>query len=282
MKLEDLIKKARCKGMTALSEDEVSDGVKEMAKEVLVGISFGNHCKTPVTKSDLVYTIDLLKPYFSGLSYELFAVNILDLLFELMNDSDYQQLARCKGKAVSSGVIIKENTDANGNVIWNVGDFHPVLFWDAAAYATEELLYGMKDLSENILSSIKVLLGLSEENSDFDNNLMIYINSAIFSLRQLGVGPLEKPYSITPDNVKTATYQDYLGETYAKETNDVKTYIYYKVLLSFDPPSNASALEMVKSALKESEWRLTANVELPTLNGKEENQNGADHVSVRQ
>lgn len=139
---------------------------------------------------------------------------------------------------------------------------------------------GSGSSSEIILESIKVLLGLSTDNHDFDRNLIIFINSAIFSLRQLGIGPLDKPYTITPENAETATYQDYLGEAFVKETSDVKTYIYFKVFLSFDPPTNASTLKVITDALKEAEWRLTANVELPSLNGKEEIQNGANYVPV--
>lgn len=131
-----------------------------------------------------------------------------------------------------------------------------------------------QDPAEIILESIKTQLGLSEENHDFDSNLVLLINSAIFSLRQIGIGPLDKPYSLTLESSKTATYADYLGENLDRDVNDVKTYIYYKVLLSFDAPTNGGVLATVKEELKEAEWRLTANAELPTLNGKEEIQNG--------
>lgn len=202
---------------------------------------------------------------------------------EAYTEEIVEQYARdvIKGEYGPGGKILKEMLSSDPE---NVGVFERIMTRVAEILLSESVEDPPPDepaeKSETILSSIKALLGLSEDNRDFDKNLVIFINSAIFSLRQLGVGPLKEPFSLTPENAETATYQDYLGEEFVKETSEVKTYIYYKVLLSFDPPSNNSAIQVIQQSLKESEWRLTANVELPILNGKEEIQNGADDVSV--
>lgn len=105
--------------------------------------------------------------------------------------------------------------------------------------------------SESILTSVKSMLGLMEDDTTFDADVLFHINSAIATLTQIGVGPT-KGFTVTS---KADTYEDFIGdETIPKQFTPL--YIYYKTRLGFDPPSSSSTLECMKEALKETEWRL--------------------------
>lgn len=106
---------------------------------------------------------------------------------------------------------------------------------------------------ESILISIKKLLGIAEDYTQFDPDIIMHINSALMVLNQIGVGP-EKPVSITD---QLNTWQDTLGDIDNIEA--VKSYIYLKVRILFDPPSG-SVLEALNRQIDEFEWRLSVQV----------------------
>lgn len=107
---------------------------------------------------------------------------------------------------------------------------------------------------ESILTSIKKLLGISEEYEHFDSDIIMHINSALMILTQLGVGPKEG-FSIED---ATSTWLDFLGNKTNLEA--VKSYIHLRVKLLFDPPSSA-VIESINRQITELEWRLNVNVE---------------------
>ena len=108
---------------------------------------------------------------------------------------------------------------------------------------------------DSILTSIKKLLGITEEYTHFDPDIITHINSAFFTLTQLGVGPSEG-FSIKNSS---ATWGDFLSNANSKNLEAVKSYVYLKVKLLFDPPLTSSVTEAIKSQISEYEWRL--NVE---------------------
>jgi len=108
---------------------------------------------------------------------------------------------------------------------------------------------------DSILTSIKKLLGIEEDYTQFDIDIIIHINSVFMSLNQMGVGP-EIGFTITD---KTKKWTDYLAAGINLEA--VKSYIYLKVRLIFDPPSSAFVLEAVERQIKEFEWRITNQAE---------------------
>ena len=110
-------------------------------------------------------------------------------------------------------------------------------------------------MEESILTSIKKLLGITEEYTHFDTDIIIHINSVFMTLNQLGVGPSEG-FRIQDS---TALWEDYIEEE--DDLEGVKTYIYLKVKLVFDPPLNASVMEVMKQTIKEYEWRLNVQAE---------------------
>ena len=111
---------------------------------------------------------------------------------------------------------------------------------------------------ESILTSIKKLLGITEEYTHFDNDLILHINSVLMILSQLGVGPSEG-YSISSS---AQTWTDFLGDD-LKKLQSVKSYVALKVRLMFDPPTSSSVMEAINNQIREFEWRLNVAVDPP-------------------
>lgn len=111
---------------------------------------------------------------------------------------------------------------------------------------------------ESILTSIKKLLGPAETYDYFDADIIIHINSVFADLALLGVGPSEG-FSIED---KEATWDEFF-DGFPKPTllNNVKTYMYLKVKLVFDPPSNSSVLKSYEEMIKKLEWKLNVTVD---------------------
>lgn len=104
---------------------------------------------------------------------------------------------------------------------------------------------------DSILTSIKKLLGIDESYEHFDADIIMHINSVLAILIQLGVGPTEG-FSIQD---ATKTWSDFLGENSAL-LEGVRSYVYMKVRLMFDPPTSAAAIESMTRLASEFEWRL--------------------------
>lgn len=111
---------------------------------------------------------------------------------------------------------------------------------------------------ESILTSIKKLLGIEENYTHFDADLIMHINSVFMILTQIGVGPANG-FSI--QDAET-TWQEFLPEDSNLEA--VKSFIHLKVKLMFDPPTNSSHLESIKQLASELEWRLNVSAENTT------------------
>lgn len=110
-------------------------------------------------------------------------------------------------------------------------------------------------MTDSILDTIKKLLGISPLDESFDPDIITHINSAFSALQQIGVGPVEG-FMIED---KTAVWSDFLG---AENTlNSVKTYMYLKVRLVFDPPQNSFLVTSMENQIKELEWRLNVRRE---------------------
>lgn len=115
-------------------------------------------------------------------------------------------------------------------------------------------------LMDSVLNSIKKLLGIQESYTIFDADLIMYINSTFAMLNQIGIGPKEG--FMIEDSY--TTWDEYI--TQANESM-VKSYIYLKVRLLFDPPSNNSLTESINRQLSELEWRLLLVGDTPTEGG---------------
>ena len=108
---------------------------------------------------------------------------------------------------------------------------------------------------ESILTSIKKLLGIAEDYDHFDVDLIIHINTVLMGLTQMGVGPTEG-YMITSS---FNTWDQFIDED--KNLAAVKSYVYLKVKLLFDPPLGSAHIETINRAISELEWRLNIEAE---------------------
>lgn len=114
-------------------------------------------------------------------------------------------------------------------------------------------------MENSILIDIKRLLGLVEEDTNFDADIIIHINTAFTILTQLGVGPIDG-FHISD---KSSIWKDFLNDN--NKFNSVLTYVYLKVRMVFDPPQTSFLIESINRNIEQLEWRLVAQAEGATL-----------------
>jgi hypothetical protein len=105
-------------------------------------------------------------------------------------------------------------------------------------------------MEESILKSTKKILGLDAQYTPFDLDIITHINAAFSILDQLGVGP-DGGFYIEDE---TALWSDYLVPP--NQLNLIKTYVYLKVRILFDPPGTSFLLQSAEDQIREYEWRL--------------------------
>lgn len=110
-------------------------------------------------------------------------------------------------------------------------------------------------METSILTSTKKILGLAEDYTVWDLDIITHINSAFSDLTQLGVGP-SAGFMIEDE---TAQWTDFLGDDL--QLNSVKTYIYLRVKLLFDPPATSFAISAMQDQIDRLEWRLNIHRE---------------------
>lgn len=108
---------------------------------------------------------------------------------------------------------------------------------------------------DSILTSVKKDLGITEEYTHFDPDLIMAINTAFSILTQLGVGP-STGFSI---HDATAEWTDFIPETPNLEF--VKSYVSKKTKMLFDPPLSSAVIESMNKILSELEWRINVAVD---------------------
>lgn len=106
----------------------------------------------------------------------------------------------------------------------------------------------MAEKTSSILNDVKQLLDVDPSITDFDNQIMMHINSTFATLYQLGVG--SKIFQITS---KDDTWDDF---TTNPELAGVKSYIWAKVAYMFDRPPTSFGLDALKGIINEFEFRL--------------------------
>lgn len=109
-------------------------------------------------------------------------------------------------------------------------------------------------MNDSILNSVKLQLGILPEYTVFDQQLILAINTAFSILHQLGVGPKDG-YAIEDESNRW-------DEVVTKQSlNMVKSYVFLKVKLLFDPPATSFVLDAYNKQLAEMEWRINSEVE---------------------
>ena len=110
-------------------------------------------------------------------------------------------------------------------------------------------------MEQSILLSTKEVLGLDADYDVFDLDIITHINSAFSTLNQLGLGPVDG-LMIEDDTTEWVAFID--DDT---KIESVKTYVYLRVRLLFDPPTTSFAIESFDKQIKELEWRLNVHRE---------------------
>lgn len=105
-------------------------------------------------------------------------------------------------------------------------------------------------METSILNSIKSTAGVNLEDSAFDDELILHINSVFMILRQIGVGP-ETPFSIEDDS---AEWTDFTEDESLLPL--IQGYVTLKVRLLFDPPTSSAFMTSITETIAEYEWRL--------------------------
>ncbi len=108
-------------------------------------------------------------------------------------------------------------------------------------------------MADSILNDIKKALGITEDYTAFDQEIILHINTAFMFAEQLGL----PPFKITG---KTETWDQYLAGI-TKNLEAVKTYLYLQVRLVFDPPANSFIVTAIEKQLQEYAWRINIQKE---------------------
>ena len=106
---------------------------------------------------------------------------------------------------------------------------------------------------DSVLLSTKQMLGISPEDTSFDVNVIMSINTALTTLMDLGLTAVED--EIVTDDIMT--WDDLLGGR--TDIEYVKTYVYQKVKMIFDPPTSTAAIDAMQRSINELEWRICNN-----------------------
>lgn len=109
-------------------------------------------------------------------------------------------------------------------------------------------------VDDSILLSMKKMLMVADDDHAFDTDLKIHINSVFFALYQLGVGP-DTPFSIDDEN---DTWDEFMTRL---DIEAVKSYMFLRLRLLFDPPATATMYDAIDKQTKEFEWRLNSAVD---------------------
>lgn len=110
-------------------------------------------------------------------------------------------------------------------------------------------------MAQSILDNVKKMVGVDPSLTVFDLDILTHINSVFADLEQLGIGPVGG-YMIE-DNVPT--WDAFLGND--PRLSSVKSYVYFRVRLMFDPPQTSYLIESLNKQVEKMEWRLNVTRE---------------------
>lgn len=113
-------------------------------------------------------------------------------------------------------------------------------------------------MEQSILKSTKKSLDVDPDDTSFDLDIITHINTAFSVLHDLGLGPVNG--FIIEDDIPE--WSDFLPDEEDRvKLSKIKTCVYLRTRLLFDPPTQGFLLEAVKEQLQEQEWRLSTNRE---------------------
>lgn len=114
-------------------------------------------------------------------------------------------------------------------------------------------------MEESILTSIKLMLGMTADYTPYDQQVLMCINTAMNALTQVGIGPVE---GFTIRDAST-TWEEWIGTDPRMEA--AKSALFIRTKMLFDPPANGVMDEAYKEQLAEIEWRLKSTIDHPEV-----------------
>lgn len=106
--------------------------------------------------------------------------------------------------------------------------------------------------TDSILKTIRKAVGLIEDDTSFDTDLLVYINSAVGELNQVGFG---KSVFVTDESTTWEELIDPVQVMGNDAFSMVPSFVLLSVKLPFDPPP-PSAVEFHKSQIDKLLWRI--------------------------
>lgn len=107
---------------------------------------------------------------------------------------------------------------------------------------------------DSILDSVKQFCGVLPDQTEFDTDIIMAVNSVMFTLSTLGVGP-STPFVVEDSS---QTWEELLG---ADPVGGVRAYVNIRSRMLFDPPTNTYVKQALDDEAKELEWRILSEVD---------------------
>lgn len=118
--------------------------------------------------------------------------------------------------------------------------------------------YTQSQIESSILLSIKKAIGAAPEYTPFDAEIIMHINAQLANLYQIGLDAAKSLIVNGPDQL----WSDLIPAE-DSHLQFVKTYVYAKVKMIFDPPTSTAQMQALKDAAAESEFRISVAVDKP-------------------
>lgn len=112
-------------------------------------------------------------------------------------------------------------------------------------------------MEQSILNSTKKILGIADSYDAFDLDVITHINTAFSTLTQLGIGP-NTGFMIEDESEEWA---DFIDTETDPQYNTVRSYVYLKVRMLFDPPTTSYLITAMNEQITQLEWRLNVHRE---------------------
>lgn len=185
-------------------------------------------------------------------SFDTHILSYINTAFELLRE---QCVGPCSGFSIDDESATWDSYVPKGPVL----DFAQVYVYRFVGQKYDELRASEREQenlgTRGILSSVKKMLGIADDYDHFDADIIMHINSVFLILKQLGVGPSAGFYITSEKELWT----DFIPASPLLES--IKSYVYLKVRLIFDPPASSSTMNAMNSLISELEWRINVAVD---------------------
>lgn len=119
-------------------------------------------------------------------------------------------------------------------------------------------VFTQAEIESSILLSIKKAIGAAPDYTPFDVDIIMHINTQLANLYQLGLNAARSVVVDGPDQLWTD-----LIPADDSRLHFIKTYVYAKVKMIFDPPTSTAQMQALKDAAAEAEFRIEVAVDKP-------------------